>query len=44
VSEIQGKQSANAAHMHVVEAVINFGKFPVMGDIFVDFDFALEVI
>jgi hypothetical protein len=30
--------------MHVMEAVINFSKLPVMSDIFVDFDFALEVI
>jgi hypothetical protein len=30
--------------MHVMEAVIDFSKLPVMSDIFVDFDFALEVI
>ena len=30
--------------MHVMEALADFGKFPVMGDIFIDFDFALEII
>jgi hypothetical protein len=33
-----------AAHMHVVEAVVDFGKFPVMSDILIDLDFSLEIL
>ena len=33
-----------ATHMHVMEPGIDLGKLPVMSNILVNFDFALEII
>lgn len=31
-------------YMHIVEAIVDFSELPVVGNIFVDLDFAIEVI
>lgn len=41
---IRSRKLNDTTYMHVMEAVVDLGEFPVVGDIFVDLDFSVKVI